>query len=73
MRVLSHSQRRRVQTIGGNMASQTMIESERNKQLRRIADALEKIARCMNKRTLDNIVLSNDKLTFEYGSKDDEK
>lgn len=58
---------------GGNMASQTMIESERNKQLRRIADALEKIARCMNKRTLDNVVLSNDKVTFEYGSKDDEK
>lgn len=62
-----------MQTIGGNMASQTMIETERNKQLRRIADALEKIARCINKRTLDNIVLSNDKLTFEYGSKDDEK
>lgn len=50
-----------------------MIETERNKQLKRIADALEKIARCINKRTLDNIVLSNDKLTFEYGSKDDEK
>lgn len=62
-----------MQTIGGNMASQTMIETERNKQLKRIADALEKIARCINKRTLDNIVLSNDKLTFEYGSKDDEK
>ena len=58
---------------GGNMASQTMIESERNKQLRRIADALEKIAKCMNKRTLDNVILSNDKVTFEYGSKDDEK
>ena len=58
---------------GGNMASQTMIESERNKQLRRIADALEKIAKCMNKRTLDNVVLSNDKVTFEYGLKDDEK
>lgn len=58
---------------GGNMANQTMIESERNKQLRRIADALEKIAKCMSKRTLDNVVLSNDKVTFEYGSKDDEK
>lgn len=58
---------------GGNMASQTTIDVERNKQLKRIADALEKIARCMNKRTLDNIVLSNDKLTFEYGSKNDEK
>ena len=58
---------------GGNMASQTTIDAERNKQLRRIADALEKIARCMNKRTLNNIVLSNDKVTFEYGSKDDEK
>lgn len=58
---------------GGNMASQTMIESERNKQLRRIADALEKIAKCMNKRTLDNVVLSNDKITFDYGAKDDEK
>lgn len=58
---------------GGNMASQTMIESERNKQLRRIADALEKIAKCMNKRTLDNVVLSNDKVTFDYGAKDDEK
>ena len=58
---------------GGNMANQTMIELERNKQLRRIADALEKIAKCMNKRTLDNVVLSNDKVTFEYGSKNDEK
>lgn len=58
---------------GGNMANQTMIESERNKQLRRIADALEKIAKCMNKRTLDNVVLSNDKITFDYGAKDDEK
>lgn len=57
---------------GGNMASQTMIESERNKQLRRIADSLEKIAKCMNKRTIDNVVLSNDKITLEYGSKDDE-
>lgn len=57
---------------GGNMASQTMIESERNKQLRRIADALEKIAKCMNKRTLDNVVLSNDRITFDYGAKDDE-
>jgi len=55
------------------MASQTMIESERNKQLRRIADSLEKIAKCMNKRTIENVVLSNDKVTFEYGSKDDEK
>lgn len=58
---------------GGNMASQTMIESERNKQLRRIADALEKIAKCMNKRTLDNVTLYNDKITFDYGAKDDEK
>lgn len=58
---------------GGNMASQTITDAERNKQLRRIADALEKIAKCMNKRTLDNIVLSNDKITFDYGAKDDEK
>ena len=58
---------------GGNMASQTMIEAERNKQLRRIADSLEKIARCMNKKTLDNVVLSNDRVTLKYGSKDDEK
>ena len=58
---------------GGNMASQTVTDAERNKQLRRIANALEKIAKCMNKRTLDNVVLSNDKVTFEYGSKDDEK
>ena len=57
---------------GGKMASQTMIESERNKQLRRIADALEKIAKCMSKKTIDNIVLSNDKITFDYGAKDDE-
>lgn len=55
------------------MASQTITDAERNKQLRRIADALEKIAKCMNKRTLDNIVLSNDKITFDYGTKDDEK
>ena len=55
------------------MANQTMIELERNKQLRRIADALEKIAKCMNKRTIDNIILSNDRVTFGYGSKDDEK
>ena len=58
---------------GGKMANQTMIESERNKQLRRIADALEKIARYMNKRTLDNVVLSNDKIIYKYGSEDDEK
>ena len=58
---------------GGNMVNQTVADAERNKQLRRIADALEKIAKCMNKRTLDNVVLSNDKVTFEYGSKDDEK
>ena len=55
------------------MANQTITDAERNKQLRRIADALEKIAKCMSKRTLDNVVLSNDKVTFEYGSKDDEK
>jgi hypothetical protein len=54
---------------GGNMASQTMIESERNKQLRRIADALEKIAKCMNKRTLDNVVLSNDKVILTTNDK----
>ena len=58
---------------GGKMASQTITDAERNKQLRRIADSLEKIAKCMSKRTLDNVVLSNDKVTFEYGSKDDEK
>lgn len=58
---------------GGKMANQTVIDAERNKQLRRIADALEKIAKCMNKRTLDNVVLSNDKITFEYGAKDDKK
>lgn len=57
---------------GGKMASQTAIDVERNKQLRRIADSLEKIAKCMNKRTLDNVVLSNDKVTLKYGSKDDE-
>ena len=57
---------------GGKMVNQTVTDTERNKQLRRIADALEKIARYMNKRTLDNVVLSNDKVTFEYGSKDDE-
>ena len=54
------------------MANQTMIELERNKQLRRIADSLEKIVKCMNKKTIDNIVLSNDKITFDYGAKDDE-
>ena len=58
---------------GGNMVNQTITDAERNKQLRRIADALEKIAKCMNKRVLDNIVLSNDKVTYNYGSKDDEK
>ena len=58
---------------GGNMANQTITDVERNKQLRRIADALEKIAKCMSKRTLDNVVLSNDKITFDYGAKDDEK
>ncbi len=57
---------------GGKMVNQTVTDTERNKQLRRIADSLEKIARCMNKRMIDNVVLSNDKLTFEYGSKDDE-
>ena len=57
---------------GGKMANQTITDTERNKQLRRIADKIEKIAKCMNKRTLDNIVLSNDKITFDYGAKDDE-
>lgn len=57
---------------GGKMANQTITDAERNKQLRRIADSLEKIARCMNKRTIDNIVLYNDKITFDYGAKDDE-
>ena len=55
------------------MVNQTVTDTERNKQLRRIADSLEKIAKCMNKRTIDNVVLSNDKITLEYGSKDDEK
>lgn len=55
------------------MVNQTVTDAERNKQLRRIADSLEKIAKCMSKRMLDNVVLSNDKVTFEYGSKDDEK
>ena len=58
---------------GGNMANQTTIDVERNKQLRRIADSLEKIAKCMSTSTLGNIVLSNDNVTFEYGLKDDEK
>ena len=58
---------------GGNMANQTVTDAERNKQLRRIADSLEKIAKCMNKRTLDNVALYNDKITFDYGAKDDEK
>ena len=58
---------------GGNMVSQTIADAERNKQLRRIADSLEKIAKYMNERTIDNIVLSNDKVTFDYGAKDDEK
>ena len=58
---------------GGKMVNQTVADIERNKQLRRIADALEKIAKCINKRTLDNITLFNDKVTLEYGSKDDEK
>lgn len=58
---------------GGNMASQTVTDAERNKQLRRIADSLEKIAKCMNKRMVDNVILSNDKIIYEYGSKDDEK
>lgn len=56
---------------GGKMANQTITDAERNKQLRRIADALEKIARCMSKKTIDNIVLSNDKITFDYGAKND--
>ena len=57
---------------GGKMVNQTVTDTERNKQLRRIADSLEKIAKCMNKRTIDNVVLSNDKITFDYGAKDDE-
>ena len=58
---------------GGNMVNQTITDAERNKQLRRIADSLEKIAKCMNKRALGNVVVSNDKITFDYGAKDDEK
>ena len=57
---------------GGNMVNQTVTDAERNKQLRRIADSLEKIAKCISKKTIDNIVLSNDKITFDYGAKDDE-
>lgn len=57
---------------GGKMANQTITDAERNKQLRRIADSLEKIAKCISKKTIDNIVLSNDKITFDYGAKDDE-
>ena len=30
---------------GGKMANQTITDTERNKQLRRIADSLEKIAK----------------------------
>lgn len=55
------------------MQVRTSGESDRSNQLKRIADSLEKIAKCMNKRTLDNIVLSDDKIIYEYGSKDDEK
>ena len=54
------------------MVNQTVTDTERNKQLRRIADSLEKIAKCISKKTIDNIVLSNDKITFDYGAKDDE-
>ena len=57
---------------GGKMVNQTITDTERNKQLRRIADSLEKIAKCISKKTIDNIVLSNDKITFDYGAKDDE-
>ena len=57
---------------GGKMVNQTVTDTERNKQLRRIADSLEKIAKCISKKTIDNIVLSNDKITFDYGAKDDE-
>lgn len=54
------------------MVNQTVTDTERNKQLRRIADSLEKIAKYISKKTIDNIVLSNDKITFDYGAKDDE-
>lgn len=57
---------------GGKMVNQTVTDGERNKQLRRIADALEKIAKCMSKKTIDNIVLCNDNITFDYEAKDDE-
>ena len=55
------------------MVNQTVTDTERNKQLRRIADSLEKIAKYISKKTIDNIVLSNDKITFDYGAKDDEE
>ena len=54
------------------MVNQTVTDTERNKQLRRIADSLEKIAKYISKKTIDNIVLTNDKITFDYGAKDDE-
>lgn len=41
-------------------------EVERNKQLRRIADSLEKIARCMNKNVANNITLDSNKLVVNY-------
>lgn len=38
---------------------------ERNRQLRRIADALEKIAKNTQK-SIDNVVMAPDSITFQY-------
>lgn len=49
----------------------TNADIERNKQLRRIADSLEKIAKCLNKNTTNNIPLDSEKLYINYTNNDE--
>lgn len=42
---------------------------ERNRQLRRIGDTLEKIARNMQK-PLDNVVVTQNGITYQYGQEE---
>lgn len=45
---------------------------ERNKQLRRIADALEKIWKNTQK-PLNNVTVAPDSITFQYGQEESSK
>lgn len=45
-------------------------EIERNKQLRRIADSLEKITKILNKNVVSNVTIDQDNIKIKYGVDD---